>query len=68
MEEAGVVIDMNTDCAIIFRRSVPLDTTSSGHYCVPIHSGYPIAEVMPILRSDAFSHFLTCKLLYLSKF
>ena len=49
MKEAGVVIDMNTDCAVIFGRSVPLDTTSSGHYCVPIHSGYTVAKVTDVL-------------------
>ena len=37
MKTAGVKIDLTNDTANIFGKSVMLNTTSSGHYCVPIH-------------------------------
>ena len=36
MKTAGVKIDLTNDTANIFGKSVMLNTTSSGHYCVPI--------------------------------
>ena len=49
MKKAGVVINMNDDTAVIFGKSVPLNTTTSGHYCVPIHSEYSVEDVAEIL-------------------
>ena len=37
LKTAGVKIDLTNDSANIFGKSVMLNTTSSGHYCVPIH-------------------------------
>ena len=49
MKKAGVVINMNDDTAVIFGKSVPLNTPTSGHYCVPIHSEYSVEDVAEIL-------------------
>ena len=49
MKKAGVVINMNNDTAVIYGKSVPLNTTTSGHYCVPIHSEYSVEDVAEIL-------------------
>ena len=38
MKTAGVNIDLTNDTANIFGKSVMLNTTSSGHYCVRIYT------------------------------
>ena len=51
MKKAGIMIDMNTDTARIFGKTVPLDTTSSGHYCVPISVEYSVEEVAEVMST-----------------
>ncbi len=36
MKRTGTVLDMENDRAVMFNKSVKLDFTSSGHYCVNI--------------------------------
>ena len=36
MKTAGIKIDLTSDTVTIFGKSVMLNTTSSGHYCIPI--------------------------------
>ena len=49
MKRAGVVIDMNQDIAVIFGETVPLNTTSSGHYCIPLIEAFPVCEVTEVI-------------------
>ena len=51
MKSAGIVIDMNDDSARIFGKTVPLDTTTSGHYCVPIKVEYPVSDVSRVMSA-----------------
>ena len=52
MKKAGIVIDLNSDTAVIFGKKVPLDTTSSGHYCIPINAEFSVDEVAEVLKTD----------------
>ena len=45
MKKAGLVIDMNEDTAVIFDKTVPLNTTSSGHYCIPLVEEFSVCSV-----------------------
>lgn len=38
MKKMGVVLDLVNDCAEVFGKTINLDVTSSGHYCVMIDS------------------------------
>ena len=49
MKKAGIIIDMNNDSAVIFGQSVPLNTTSSGHYCIPLREVFPVNEVSVLI-------------------
>ena len=51
MKSAGIVINMNSDSAIIFGKSVLLNTTSSGHYCVPLKEEFPVCEVTSVISA-----------------
>ena len=46
MKKARVKLDLENDAAEIFGKAVPLDMTSSGHYCVPIRRNADIAMEM----------------------
>ena len=59
IKSGGIVLDMNTDSAIIFGRPVPLNVTSSGHYCVPLKEVFPVHEVSSIMTEDSAD--LHCK-------
>ena len=54
MKEAGIVIDLINDSAIIFGQEVPLDTTSAGHYCLPISMDLPVQQVSETLSACIF--------------
>ena len=49
IKEAGMVIDLINDSAIVFGQEVPLDTTSAGHYCWLISMDLPIKQVSEAL-------------------
>ena len=36
LKRAGTVLDMENDRAVMFKQQIPLEFTSSGHYCVDI--------------------------------
>ncbi|KAI7800935.1 hypothetical protein IRJ41_015697 [Triplophysa rosa] len=36
LKKAGTILDMEKDSAVMFKQSIPLELTSSGHYCVDI--------------------------------
>ena len=38
MKEANIKLDLENDNVEIFGKLLDLDCTSSGHYCVPLHS------------------------------
>jgi hypothetical protein len=52
MKKAGMVIDLNTDTAVVFSRQVKLDITSVGHYTLPIYRPICKARVEEILVSS----------------
>ena len=41
---------------LFFGKSVPLDTTSSGHYCVPIKMEYDLSTVSEVLASNSHEY------------
>ena len=45
MQTAGINIDLTSDTATIFGKSVMLNMTSSGHYCIPIHKAASITNM-----------------------
>ena len=45
MKTAGINIDLTSDTATIFGKSVMLNMTSSGHYCIPIHKAASITNM-----------------------
>ena len=53
MKDVGIVIDMLHDRAMIFGKDIPLDTTSAGHYCIPIVMDYPVNSVCETLVSNS---------------
>ena len=54
MKEAGIVIDLINDTAVVFNKKVPLDTTSAGHYCLPISFDVPVQQVSDALTACMF--------------
>ena len=52
MKKAGVIIDTVNDCATIFGRVVTLNSTSSGHYCVPIVNSEAVCMVESLKFAD----------------
>ena len=53
MKEAGIVIDLLNDRAEIFGKDIPLDTTSAGHYCIPLVMDYPVDSINEILLTKS---------------
>ena len=59
MKKADVVINMNNDTAVIFGKSVPLNSTTSGHYCVPFNIEFPegaVDEILAVQQIPAAEH------------
>ena len=46
MKKAGVKLDLENDTAIILGKTVKLNCTSSGHYCIPLYDERKIEEAM----------------------
>lgn len=44
LKRAGTVLDMENDRVVMFKQPVPLELTSSGHYCVDIRDGNTEAD------------------------
>lgn len=36
LKAAGTILDMEKDSAVMFKQSIPLEFTSSGHHCIDI--------------------------------
>ena len=46
MKKAGMKLDLGNDTAIILRKTIKLNCTSSGHYCIPLYDEREIEEAM----------------------
>ena len=52
MKKAGVKLDLENDTAIILGKSIKLNCTSSGHYCIPLYDEKKIEEAMFTLEGN----------------
>ena len=53
MKKAKVKLDLENDCATIFGKTVDLQCTSSGHYCIPIvETTMPVGDTVEALLSE----------------
>ncbi|XP_061906336.1 uncharacterized protein LOC133659674 [Entelurus aequoreus] len=62
LKKAGTVLDMENDRAVMFKQQIPLEFTSSGHYCVDIRDKNSTTQQMKddvILAATAEDEVLT---------
>ena len=47
LQKAGTILDLKRDKAEMFNKDIPLELTSSGHYCISVLDGYENEDVKP---------------------
>ncbi|XP_034069112.1 uncharacterized protein LOC117544299 [Gymnodraco acuticeps] len=53
LKRAGTILDMENDRAVMFKQHIPLELTSSGHYCIDIRdkdTGMNQIEIKDVVR------------------